>query len=50
MTPNLECTEYLTSEDKALPHYTKTMDIQSLQPMLQQLKGLIIVGDMQHQK
>ncbi|AMG61035.1 2-succinyl-5-enolpyruvyl-6-hydroxy-3-cyclohexene-1-carboxylic-acid synthase [Staphylococcus lugdunensis] len=50
LTPNLECTEYLTSEDKALPHYTKTMDIQSLQPMLQQLKGLIIVGDMQHQK
>ncbi|MGW9856449.1 2-succinyl-5-enolpyruvyl-6-hydroxy-3-cyclohexene-1-carboxylate synthase [Staphylococcus hominis] len=49
LTPDLEMTEDLKSEHKILPHYQKNIDIQDIQDVLKAKKGLIIVGDMQHQ-
>ena len=49
LTPDLEMTEDLKSEHKILPHYQKNIDIQDIQDVLKAKRGLIIVGDMQHQ-
>lgn len=49
LTPDLEMTENLKSEHKILPHYQKNIDIQDIKNVLKDKKGLIIVGDMQHQ-
>lgn len=49
LTPDLEMTENLKSEHKILPHYQKNIDIQDIKNILKDKKGLIIVGDMQHQ-
>ncbi|MDS3908802.1 2-succinyl-5-enolpyruvyl-6-hydroxy-3-cyclohexene-1-carboxylic-acid synthase [Staphylococcus hominis] len=49
LTPDLEITENLKSEHKILPHYQKNIDIQDIKNILKDKKGLIIVGDMQHQ-
>lgn len=49
LTPDLEMTENLKSEHKILPHYQKNIDIQEIKNILKDKKGLIIVGDMQHQ-
>ncbi|MEN2003575.1 2-succinyl-5-enolpyruvyl-6-hydroxy-3-cyclohexene-1-carboxylic-acid synthase [Staphylococcus hominis] len=49
LTPDLEMTENLKSEYKILPHYQKNIDIQDIKNVLKDKKGLIIVGDMQHQ-
>ncbi len=43
-------TELLTSEMKILPHYQKSIDASALRLILNKKKGLIIVGDMQHQE
>ncbi|MBJ6365952.1 2-succinyl-5-enolpyruvyl-6-hydroxy-3-cyclohexene-1-carboxylic-acid synthase [Staphylococcus hominis] len=49
LTPDLEMTENLKSEHKILPHYQKNINIQDIKNILKDKKGLIIVGDMQHQ-
>lgn len=49
LIPDLEMTENLKSEHKILPHYQKNIDIQDIKNILKDKKGLIIVGDMQHQ-
>ena len=49
LTPDLEMTENLKSEHKILPHYQKNIDIQDIKNVLKDKKGLISVGDMQHQ-
>ena len=49
LTPDLNATELLTSEMKILPHYQKSIDASALRLILNKKKGLIIVGDMQHQ-
>ncbi|WP_065581211.1 2-succinyl-5-enolpyruvyl-6-hydroxy-3-cyclohexene-1-carboxylic-acid synthase [Staphylococcus hominis] len=49
LTPDLEMTENLKSEHKILPHYQKNIDIQDIKNILKDKKGLIIVGDKQHQ-
>ncbi|WP_049417845.1 2-succinyl-5-enolpyruvyl-6-hydroxy-3-cyclohexene-1-carboxylic-acid synthase [Staphylococcus hominis] len=49
LTPDLEMIENLKSEHKILPHYQKNIDIQDIKNILKDKKGLIIVGDMQHQ-
>jgi len=49
LTPDLEMTENLKSEHKILPHYQKNIDIQDIKNVLKDKKGLIIIGDMQHQ-
>ncbi len=49
LTPDLEKVEWLTSYHKTLPHYQKNINVQDIRDVLKQLKGLIIVGDMQHQ-
>ncbi|HFN9022785.1 TPA: 2-succinyl-5-enolpyruvyl-6-hydroxy-3-cyclohexene-1-carboxylic-acid synthase, partial [Staphylococcus aureus] len=50
LTPDLNATELLTSEMKILPHYQKSIDASALRHILNKKKGLIIVGDMQHQE
>lgn len=50
LTPDLNATELLTSEMKILPHYQKSIDASALRHILNKTKGLIIVGDMQHQE
>lgn len=49
LTPNLERQERLTSYSKKLPHYQKNINVQDISHILKEKKGLIIVGDMQHQ-
>ncbi|MCI2947405.1 2-succinyl-5-enolpyruvyl-6-hydroxy-3-cyclohexene-1-carboxylic-acid synthase [Staphylococcus caledonicus] len=49
LTPDLEKVEWLTSYHKTLPHYQKNINTQDISAILKQKKGLIIVGDMQHQ-
>ncbi|RIL71318.1 2-succinyl-5-enolpyruvyl-6-hydroxy-3-cyclohexene-1-carboxylic-acid synthase [Staphylococcus devriesei] len=49
LTPDLEKVEWLTSYNKTLPHYQKNINTQDISAILKQKKGLIIVGDMQHQ-
>ena len=49
LTPNLERQEWLTSYSKKLPHYQKNINVQDIRHILKEKKGLIIVGDMQHQ-
>lgn len=50
LTPNLDRTELLKSESKTLPHYQKTIDVMPIKEKIEKDKGLIIVGDMQHQE
>ncbi|MDW3865051.1 2-succinyl-5-enolpyruvyl-6-hydroxy-3-cyclohexene-1-carboxylic-acid synthase [Staphylococcus saprophyticus] len=49
LTPNTEKVEWLTSDTKILPHYQKTTSLNEISAMMKKRKGLIIVGDMQHQ-
>ncbi|OLF64499.1 2-succinyl-5-enolpyruvyl-6-hydroxy-3-cyclohexene-1-carboxylic-acid synthase [Staphylococcus sp. MB377] len=49
LTPNLERQKWLTSYSKKLPHYQKNINVQDIRHILKEKKGLIIVGDMQHQ-
>lgn len=49
LTPNLERQVWLTSYSKKLPHYQKNINVQDIRHILKEKKGLIIVGDMQHQ-
>ncbi|WP_218047285.1 2-succinyl-5-enolpyruvyl-6-hydroxy-3-cyclohexene-1-carboxylic-acid synthase [Staphylococcus pasteuri] len=50
LTPNLNRTELLKSESKTLPHYQKMIDVMPIKEKIEKDKGLIIVGDMQHQE
>lgn len=49
LTPDFEMTDLLTTDEKEIPKYQKTASIDKILPILKQKKGLIIVGDMQHQ-
>ncbi|ARJ51479.1 2-succinyl-5-enolpyruvyl-6-hydroxy-3-cyclohexene-1-carboxylic-acid synthase [Staphylococcus lutrae] len=49
LTPDISRQDLLTSHTYARPHYQKMMDFSAILPVLKQSKGLIIVGDMQHQ-
>ncbi|WP_086429403.1 2-succinyl-5-enolpyruvyl-6-hydroxy-3-cyclohexene-1-carboxylic-acid synthase [Staphylococcus cornubiensis] len=49
LTPDLSRHDLLTSFHYERPHYQKTMDFSAILPVLKQSKGLIVVGDMQHQ-
>lgn len=49
LTPDLEHLDLLTSEDKTLPHYQKSINVETIQQTLTLKKGIIIVGDTQHQ-
>ncbi|PPD62067.1 2-succinyl-5-enolpyruvyl-6-hydroxy-3-cyclohexene-1-carboxylic-acid synthase [Staphylococcus pseudintermedius] len=49
LTPDLSRQDLLTSLHYERPHYQKTMDFSAILPVLKQSKGLIVVGDMQHQ-
>lgn len=49
LTPNMEKVEWLTSDMKILPHYQKTTSLNEISSIIKKSKGLIIVGDMQHQ-
>ncbi|MEL0538391.1 2-succinyl-5-enolpyruvyl-6-hydroxy-3-cyclohexene-1-carboxylic-acid synthase [Staphylococcus debuckii] len=49
LTPDFEMTDLLTTDEKEIPNYQKTASIDKILPILKQKKGLIIVGDMQHQ-
>ncbi|CDR28211.1 2-succinyl-5-enolpyruvyl-6-hydroxy-3-cyclohexene-1-carboxylic-acid synthase [Staphylococcus schweitzeri] len=50
LTPDLTKTDLLKSEMKILPHYQKSINASALKNILSKPKGLIIVGDMQHQE
>lgn len=50
LTPDLEATHLLTSHHKLIPRYQKTIDITDIKEVLTRRKGMIIVGDMQHQE
>lgn len=49
LTPDLEKSYLLSSETKNLPHYQKTTNLTEILNIIQKRKGLIIVGDTQHQ-
>lgn len=49
LTPDFDMTDLLKSEEKEIPTYQKTASIDSIIPILKRKKGIIIVGDMQHQ-
>ncbi|UXR78919.1 MULTISPECIES: 2-succinyl-5-enolpyruvyl-6-hydroxy-3-cyclohexene-1-carboxylic-acid synthase [unclassified Staphylococcus] len=49
LTPDLSRKDLLTTHTYVPTHYQKTMDPTVLEKTLRQPKGLIIVGDMQHQ-
>ena len=49
LTPDWSRTDLLTTHTYTLPKYQKMIDSAPIQPILKQVKGLIIVGDMQHQ-
>ncbi|VED28766.1 2-succinyl-5-enolpyruvyl-6-hydroxy-3-cyclohexene-1-carboxylic-acid synthase [Staphylococcus warneri] len=50
LTPDLDRTELLKSETKTLPHYQKMIHVDPIKNKIEKSKGLIIVGDMQHQE
>ncbi|MBO1198951.1 2-succinyl-5-enolpyruvyl-6-hydroxy-3-cyclohexene-1-carboxylic-acid synthase [Staphylococcus simiae] len=50
LTPDLTATHLLTSHHKLIPRYQKTIDITDIKEVLARPKGMIIVGDMQHQE
>ena len=50
LTPDLDRVDLLTSDVKTLSHYQKTISVHDISAILKRKKGLIIVGDMQHQK
>lgn len=50
LTPDLDRTELLKSETKTLPHYQKMIHVDPIKDKIEKTKGLIIVGDMQHQE
>ena len=50
MTPDMDRVDLLTSENKTLPHYQKSIAVHDISATLQKKKGLIIVGDLQHQE
>lgn len=49
LTPDLSRKDLLTTHTYTPTHYQKTMDPTILEKTLRQPKGLIVVGDMQHQ-
>ncbi|AVQ32679.1 2-succinyl-5-enolpyruvyl-6-hydroxy-3-cyclohexene-1-carboxylic-acid synthase [Staphylococcus muscae] len=49
LTPDLSRKDLLTTHTYTPTHYQKTMDPTVLEKTLRQPKGLIVVGDMQHQ-
>ena len=49
LTPDLNNLDLLTSETYTIPHYQKTASMDHIQSSLDKDKGLIVVGDMQHQ-
>ncbi|PTI35010.1 2-succinyl-5-enolpyruvyl-6-hydroxy-3-cyclohexene-1-carboxylic-acid synthase [Staphylococcus warneri] len=50
LTPNLDRKDLLKSETKTLPHYQKMVHVDPIKDKIEKPKGLIIVGDMQHQE
>lgn len=50
LTPDLDRIELLKSETKTLPHYQKMIHVDPIKDKIEKSKGLIIVGDMQHQE
>ncbi|WP_137685891.1 2-succinyl-5-enolpyruvyl-6-hydroxy-3-cyclohexene-1-carboxylic-acid synthase [Staphylococcus sp. J] len=50
LTPDLDRTELLKSETKTLPNYQKMIHVDPIKDKIEKSKGLIIVGDMQHQE
>lgn len=49
LTPDLSRQDLLTSPHYEMAHYQKTIDSSGIEDILRQTRGLIIVGDMQHQ-
>ncbi|QLK85684.1 2-succinyl-5-enolpyruvyl-6-hydroxy-3-cyclohexene-1-carboxylic-acid synthase [Staphylococcus sp. 17KM0847] len=49
LTPDLTRTNLLTTHTYTQPHYQKNIDATVIERTLRQPRGLIIVGDMQHQ-
>ena len=50
LTPDRNRVDLLKSQVKTLPHYQKSIAVKGISAILQKKKGLIIVGDMQHQE
>ena len=50
LTPNLDRKDLLKSETKTLPHYQKMVHVDPIKDKIEKPKGLIVVGDMQHQE
>lgn len=50
LTPDLTMTDWLTTERKTIPQYQKTASFDRLNALFRKERGLIIVGDMQHQE
>ncbi|MFW3611201.1 2-succinyl-5-enolpyruvyl-6-hydroxy-3-cyclohexene-1-carboxylic-acid synthase [Staphylococcus caprae] len=50
LTPDMNRVDLLKSQVKTLPHYQKNIAVKGISAILQKKKGLIIVGDMQHQE
>ena len=50
LTPDLTKVSWLTSDNKALPHYQKTTTLNEIATIIKKKRGLILVGDMQHQE
>lgn len=50
LTPDMNRVDLLKSQVKTLPHYQKSIAVKGISAILQKKKGLIIVGDMQHQE
>lgn len=49
LTPDLSRTDLLTSHTYHISQYQKTMDTSKIEDVLRDMRGLIVVGDMQHQ-
>jgi 2-succinyl-5-enolpyruvyl-6-hydroxy-3-cyclohexene-1-carboxylate synthase len=49
LTPDLEERSMLTSDVKPVPHYQKTATLNEIATIIKKKRGLIIVGDVQHE-
>lgn len=49
LTPDFEMTDWLKTDEKLLPKYQKTISAEPIKDVLKKKKGIVIVGDMQHQ-
>lgn len=49
LTPDLEERSMLTSDVKPVPHYQKTATLNEIATIIKKKRGLVIVGDVQHE-